>query len=131
MEPDEDRSELFNEIQKFSQRKLKKVETKVKTGLGDDVTEKRTAKGLSTTDASADNQNKNVPINQNANKKLDLQVGMVTGGLMIGSNDVATSNKTLNEYGSYLNFNNFANDNLVLSLSVIIYCLQASLIYLI
>lgn len=92
---EEDRSELFNEIQKFSQRKLKKVETKVKTGLGDDVTEKRTAKGLATKAPIA----AIAPVEQKANRKLDLQVGLVTGGLMIGSNDVASSPKTLNEYG--------------------------------
>ena len=93
---EEDRSELFNEIQKFSQRKLKKVETKVKTGLGDDVTEKRTAKGLATNAPSNQKAKASAPV---PNKKLDLQVGLVTGGLMIGSNDVATSAKTLNEYG--------------------------------
>lgn len=91
---EEDRSELFNEIQKFSQRKLKKVETKLKTGLGDDVIEKRTAKGLATKGPAAPQS-----AEPTANRKLDLQVGLVTGGLMIGSNDVATSPKTLNEYG--------------------------------
>ena len=94
---EEDRSELFNEIQKFSQRKLKKVETKVKTGLGDDVTEKRTAKGLAATNAPAAKPEATGPAV--TNRKLDLQVGLVAGGLMIGSNDVASSAKTLNEYG--------------------------------
>lgn len=78
----EDHSELFNEIQRFSQRKLNKVETKVLTGSGDKVTEKRTAKGLAQLDANGK------PIvqeeNDNVNKKLDLQVGMVAAGLMIG-----------------------------------------------
>ena len=105
MADEEDRSELFNEIQKFSQRKLKKVETQVKTGLGEDVTEKRTAKGLATAPALnqknqlSSNNNQNNQNNQNVNKKLDLQVGMITGGLLIGSNDVATSKSTLAEYG--------------------------------
>lgn len=77
----EDHSELFNEIQKFSQRKLKKVETKVVTGSGDKVTEKRTAKGL----AQLDPNNQNAAENTDGPpRKLDLQVGMVMPGLMIG-----------------------------------------------
>ena len=78
MMADEDRSGLFNEIQKFSQRKLKKVNTKVVTGLGDKLVEKRGAKGLTTVknDTSKDNDS--------AKPKCDLQVGLVLPGLMIG-----------------------------------------------
>ena len=73
----EDRSSLFNEIQKFSQRKLKKVETNVVTATGDKVVEKRSAKGLQTTD------NKAVKNDEGAPK--DLQVGLIIPGLMIGN----------------------------------------------
>lgn len=96
---EEDRSELFNSIKDFSQRKLKKVETKVKTGLGDEVIEKRTAKGLASSAENNQNNKNATPVNQNANRKLDLQVGLVSAGLMIGSNDVATRKDVLNDYG--------------------------------
>lgn len=79
----EDHSDLFNEIQGFSQRKLKKVETKVLTGTGDKVTEKRTAKGLAQLDGQAKGgQSAAAPVDPA--RKLDLQVGMVMPGLMIG-----------------------------------------------
>lgn len=76
----EDRSGLFNEISGFSQRKLKKVETKVCTGTGENVVEKRGAKGLQTVDPS---KNKSSTSNEPL-KKLDLQVGLVAPGIMIG-----------------------------------------------
>ena len=68
----EDHSKLFNEINGFSQRKLKKVETKLTTASGDNVVEKRGAKGLTTAPAKS------------PAKKLDLQVGLILPGLMIG-----------------------------------------------
>lgn len=71
----EDRSGLFNEISGFSQRKLKKVETNVITGTGEKLIEKRGAKGLQTLDKSKDTSQE---------RKLDLQVGLVVPGLMIG-----------------------------------------------
>lgn len=74
---DEDHSKLFKEIGGFSQRKLKKVETKVVTGLGDNVIEKRGAKGLQK--ASVNGAAPDAPV-----KRLDLQVGLVAPGLMIG-----------------------------------------------
>ena len=78
----EDHSKLFNEINGFSQRKLKKVETKVVTGLGDNVIEKRSAKGLSKAAPST------TSTANGSNKKLDLQVGLILPGLMIGKSDV-------------------------------------------
>lgn len=45
----EDHSQLFKEIGGFIQRRPKKVETKVVTGLVDNVTEKRGATGLQRT----------------------------------------------------------------------------------
>jgi len=74
----EDRSSLFNEIQKFSQRKLKKVETNVVTATGDKVIEKRSAKGLQT---SSDNK----AIKDDGDAPKDLQVGLIVPGLMIGN----------------------------------------------
>lgn len=83
---EEDHSELFNEIQRFSQRKLKKVETNVLTGTGDKVKEKRTAKGLAQLDPNAKlNASSGQTDQSNLNRKLDLQVGMVMPGLMIGT----------------------------------------------
>ena len=76
----EDRSGLFSEISGFSQRKLKKVETKVCTGTGENVVEKRGAKGLQTVDPS---KSKSSTSNE-PQKKLDLQVGLVAPGIMIG-----------------------------------------------
>ena len=76
----EDHSQLFNEINGFSQRKLKKVETKVVTGLGDNVIEKRGAKGLTKCNAPSSSSTQSNGIN----RKLDLQVGLVLPGLMIG-----------------------------------------------
>lgn len=76
----EDRSGLFNEIQNFSQRKLKKVETNVVTALGDKLVEKRSAKGLKTVAGDENSSQKEI----DSNKKLDLQVGLIMPGLMIG-----------------------------------------------
>lgn len=70
----EDHSRLFNEINGFSQRKLKKVETKTTSASGDNVVEKRGAKGLT---AAV----------QSAAEKSDLQVGLIVPGLMIGEYD--------------------------------------------
>lgn len=78
----EDRSGLFAEIGGFSQRKLKKVETKVCTGIGDTVVEKRGAKGLQTVTPST-KSSANAAAKEPA-KKLDLQVGLVAPGIMIG-----------------------------------------------
>lgn len=78
----EDRSALFNQLKGFSQRKLKKVETKVVTGLGEQLVEKRGAKGLqvlSGSDASAKGDEAAQPP-----RKLDLQVGLIVPGLLIG-----------------------------------------------
>ncbi|XP_053201695.1 LOW QUALITY PROTEIN: glutamic acid-rich protein-like [Panonychus citri] len=91
----EDRSGLFNEIQKFSQRALRKVETNVTTGLGEKVVEKRNAKGLKTLDNESNKSSKS----NDTQSKLDLQVGLVIPGLMIGSQDVAHNKKVLEEYG--------------------------------
>ncbi|RWS07625.1 dual specificity phosphatase-like protein 2 [Dinothrombium tinctorium] len=91
----EDRSGLFNEIQKFSQRKLKKVETKLVTGTGDKVVEKRGAKGLQT----VKNDSPGAGANAASKKNLDLQVGLVIPGLLIASEDVAQHRATLDEYG--------------------------------
>lgn len=78
----EDRSGLFNEIGSFSQRKLKKVETKVCTGTGETVVEKRNAKGLQTVNPS--NKSSSSAASNEPARKLDLQVGLVAPGIMIG-----------------------------------------------
>ena len=75
----EDRSGLFGEINGFSQRKLKKVETKVVTGTGETLTEKRNAKGVASANANQQKSNGNQPA-----RKLDLQVGLIVPGLLIG-----------------------------------------------
>ncbi len=74
----EDRSGLFDEIRGFSQRKLKKVETKVTTGSGELVTEKRGAKGVQTVKTEGIQGTGYVVDN-----KPDLQVGMIIPGLFI------------------------------------------------
>lgn len=79
MGEDENRSKLFDEIRKFSQRKLRKVETKVTTGSGEQVTEKRSAKGL--TQIKSDGINGPGYV---LDHKPDLQVGMIIPGLYIG-----------------------------------------------
>ena len=76
----EDRSGLFSEIGQFSQRKLKKVQTKVVTGTGETLTEKRGAKGLQATNAVPEKES----VDSTTNRKKDLQVGLVIPGLMIG-----------------------------------------------
>lgn len=76
----EDRSALFNQLKNFSQRKLKKVETKVVTASGEQLVEKRGAKGLQVLTGAdgAKNQEEEPP------RKLDLQVGLVLPGFLIG-----------------------------------------------
>ena len=79
MAEDIDRSGLFNEIRQFSQRKLKKVETKETTGSGEVLTVKRNAKGLQTIKSEGVKSPGYV-----VDHKPDLQVGMVIPGLFIG-----------------------------------------------
>lgn len=86
---EEDRSALFNQLKNFSQRKLKKVETKVVTASGEQLVEKRGAKGLQV----LENQDEE-PV-----KKLDLQVGLILPGLLLGSQDVAHDKSSLESYG--------------------------------
>lgn len=75
----EDRSGLFSELKGFSQRKLKKVETKVVTGSGEQLVEKRGAKGLQTIKSEGVTGPGYV-----VDKKPDLQVGFISPGLLIG-----------------------------------------------
>lgn len=83
----EDRSALFDQLKGFSQRKLNKVETKVVTASGEQLVEKRGAKGLQVLDSGE------------APKKLDLQVGFITPGLLIASQDVAHDKSSLDNFG--------------------------------
>lgn len=76
----EDRSALFNQLKNFSQRKLKKVETKVVTASGEQLVEKRGAKGLQVLTGDGAHQNQDVE----PPRKLDLQVGLVLPGFLIG-----------------------------------------------
>ena len=76
----EDRSELFNQLKNFSQRKLKKVETKVVTASGEQLVEKRGAKGLQVLTGNAEAKGQE---NEPA-RKLDLQVGLILPGFLIG-----------------------------------------------
>lgn len=92
----EDRSELFNQLKGFSQRKLKKVETKVVTASGENLVEKRGAKGLQV--LSGDGQSKQGDTGEPA-KKLDLQVGFILPGLLLASQDVAHDKSSLDSYG--------------------------------
>jgi hypothetical protein len=78
MDQEVDRSGLFDAIRGFSQRKLKKVETKVTTGSGELVTEKRGAKGVQTVKTEGIQGTGYVVDN-----KPDLQVGMIIPGLFI------------------------------------------------
>lgn len=78
----EDRSELFNQLKNFSQRKLKKVETKVVTGTGEQLVEKRGAKGLQVLTGSGSDGNKSG--DTEPPRKLDLQVGLILPGFLIG-----------------------------------------------
>ncbi|OTF83907.1 hypothetical protein BLA29_012402, partial [Euroglyphus maynei] len=75
---EEDRNKLFNEIRNFSQRKLKKVETKVITGSGEQLTEKRSPKGLQQVKSDGINS-----LGYVVDTKPDLQVGMIIPGLLI------------------------------------------------
>lgn len=77
----EDRSALFNQLKNFSQRKLKKVETKVVTASGEQLVEKRGAKGLQVLSGGADG---NKDQEAEPARKLDLQVGFILPGLLIG-----------------------------------------------
>ena len=81
--PPDDRSGLFKEIGGFSQRKLKKVETKVVTGTGEKLVEKRSPKGLLTSDGSKSSSSQAGPA-----RKLDLQVGLVLPGILIGESTI-------------------------------------------
>lgn len=76
----EDRSELFNQLKDFSQRKLKKVQTKVVTGSGEQLIEKRGAKGLQVLSGDSAGQTGNAE----PTRKLDLQVGLILPGLLLG-----------------------------------------------
>lgn len=84
----EDRSALFNQLKNFSQRKLKKVETKVVTGTGEQLVEKRGAKGLQV--LSGDGANNGAQ--EQPARKLDLQVGFILPGLLIGELTVIHNN---------------------------------------
>lgn len=88
----EDRSGLFNEIQKFSQRKLKKVETKVVTGLGEQLIEKRGAKGLQTIKAETLGAGSGGAAVDAV--KQDLSVGLVIPGLLISKCSVNLKKNT-------------------------------------
>lgn len=79
MEEDIKRNKLFDEIRGFSQRKLKKVQTKVTTGSGEQLTEARSAKGLLTIKSDGIQGPGHV-----VDTKPDLQVGMIMPGLFIG-----------------------------------------------
>lgn len=82
---EEDRSALFNQLKEFSQRKLKKVETKVVTGTGEQLVEKRGAKGLQVlSGAQAGGGGGGAAGGQEAPRKLDLQVGFILPGLLLG-----------------------------------------------
>lgn len=78
----EDRSALFNQLKEFSQRKLKKVETKVVTASGEQLVEKRGAKGLQV--LSGGGANEAAKEAAEPARKLDLQVGLVVPGFLIG-----------------------------------------------
>lgn len=80
----EDRSALFNQLKNFSQRKLKKVETKVVTGTGEQLVEKRGAKGLQVLSGSGADASKGGQESAEPARKLDLQVGYVSPGLLLG-----------------------------------------------
>lgn len=69
---EEERNALFDQVRGFSQGKLKKVETKVVTGSGEQLVEKRGAQGLQ------------VQAGSDETCKLDLQVGLILPGLLIG-----------------------------------------------
>ena len=75
----DDRSALFEQIKKFRQKGLKPVEIKVLDGSGQQITEKRGAKGLQT----VSNDGIKGP-GYVVDNKPDLQVGMIDPGLFIG-----------------------------------------------
>lgn len=77
--PKEDRSELFDELKGFSQRKLKKTETKVATPSGEHLVEKRGAKGVQVIKSDGIKGPGYVE-----DKKPDLAVGIIIPGLLIG-----------------------------------------------
>ncbi|CAG2109223.1 unnamed protein product, partial [Medioppia subpectinata] len=78
MGEDGNRNAVFDEIRKFSQRKLKKVETKVTSGSGEVITEKRGAKGVQTIKHEG-----LIGSGYVIDNKPDLQVGLIIPGLMI------------------------------------------------
>jgi hypothetical protein len=80
----EDRSALFNQLKEFSQRKLKKVETKVVTGTGEQLVEKRGAKGLQVLSGTQAAGGGGGDGGQEPARKLDLQVGFILPGLLLG-----------------------------------------------
>lgn len=82
----EDRSALFNQLKNFSQRKLKKVETKVVTASGEQLVEKRGAKGLQVLTGGGAGDGSGAKEAEPA-RKLDLQVGLVLPGFLIGKFD--------------------------------------------
>ena len=75
----DDRNALFDEIRNFRQKGLKPVEIKVVNGSGEQITEKRGAKGLQV----CNNLGVKGP-GYVVDTKPDLQVGMIIPGLMIG-----------------------------------------------
>lgn len=78
----DDRGALFDEIRKFGQRKLKKVDVKVTTPSGESVTERRCPKGIVATKVDG------IPgTGYVVDTKPDLQVGMIIPGLFIGRLD--------------------------------------------
>lgn len=79
---EEDRSGLFSEIGGFSQRKLKKVQTRVVTGTGESLVEKRSAKGLQSS-GDVGKGSKGDSGGEKGRKK-DIQIGLIVPGLMIG-----------------------------------------------
>lgn len=81
----EDRSALFNQLKNFSQRKLKKVETKVVTASGEQLVEKRGAKGLQVLSGGDGGARGATDQEAQPARKLDLQVGLVLPGFLIGS----------------------------------------------
>lgn len=82
----EDRSALFNQLKNFSQRKLKKVETKVVTASGEQLVEKRGAKGLQVLTGGADGAKGD---EVEPPRKLDLQVGLIIPGFLIGKHNAS------------------------------------------
>lgn len=87
---EEERSALFDQVRGFSQGKLKKVETKVLTGTGEQLVEERNALGVKV---------KSGVDSSNEKTKPDLQVGLIVPGLLIGSKDVSHDKSSIESYG--------------------------------